>query len=96
MSLTITCPICGERDGYEFRFGGEERGPRPGAESLSAKQWCDYVHNRDNVGGVQKEWWYHRDGCGLWFFIFRDTLINRETASQQEAVQAKTVREDHE
>ncbi len=78
MSLTITCPICGRRNGYEFRFGGEERGPRPDDRGITPWEWCDHVHNRDNVGGVQKEWWYHRDGCGSWFSIERDTLTNLE------------------
>ena len=76
MSLTITCPICGKRSGYEFRFGGEERGPRPEESGLTPQQWCDYVHNRSNVAGVQKEWWYHREGCGTWFKAHRDTRTN--------------------
>ena len=29
MALTITCPVCGKRNGYEFRYGGEDKGPRP-------------------------------------------------------------------
>ena len=78
MSLTITCPICGKRDGYEFRFGGEDQGPRPEEDALTPETWCDYVHMRANIGGVQKEWWYHRDGCGTWFTIWRDTRINLE------------------
>jgi len=84
MSLKITCPICGERDGYEFIFGSEERGPRPAEESLTPRQWCDYVHMRNNTGGRQTEWWFHRKGCGLWFTIERDTLINREVKSKWE------------
>jgi len=83
MTLTITCPICGKRSGYEFKFGGEERGPRPEWENPTPKEWCDYVHKRKNIGGVQKEWWYHQAGCGLWFTIHRDTLINREVSSQE-------------
>jgi len=78
MSLRITCPICGERDGYEFVFGGEERGPRPEEATWTPQKWCDYVHMRKNIGGVQEEWWCHRKGCGLWFTIRRDTLTNRE------------------
>ena len=35
MALTITCPICGKRNGYEFRFGGEEKGPRPDEKDLT-------------------------------------------------------------
>ena len=78
MSLTITCPICGKRNGYEFRFGGEERGPRPIEKDITPAAWCDYVHRRSNVAGIQKEWWYHRDGCGTWFPIWRDTRTNLE------------------
>ncbi len=78
MSFTITCPVCGKRDLYEFKFGGEERGPRPEEKGLTPEAYCDYVHMRTNVGGPQKEWWYHRDGCGSWFTVWRDTLTNRE------------------
>jgi sarcosine oxidase delta subunit len=34
------------------------------------------MYFRDNVAGVQREWWYHRVGCGLWFFAERDTRTN--------------------
>ena len=84
MSLTINCPICGKRDGYEFRFGGEEKGPRPDEKNITHQQWCDYVHMRDNVGGVQVEWWYHRDGCRSWFKIRRNTLTNLEVDDKEE------------
>ena len=83
MSLTINCPICGKRDGYEFRFGGEEKGPRPDEQDITHEQWCDYVHMRDNAGGVQEEWWYHRDGCRSWFKIRRNTLINVEVDDKE-------------
>ncbi len=78
MSFTITCPICGKRNAYEFRFGEVERGPRPDEMGLTPEGWCNYVHMRPNAGGVQKEWWYHRDGCGVWFTIHRSTLTNLE------------------
>jgi sarcosine oxidase subunit delta len=78
MSLTITCPICGKRNGYEFRFGGEEKGPRPGEEGLTPEAWCEFVHLNKSVAGTQKEWWYHRDGCGAWFTIHRNTTTNLE------------------
>jgi sarcosine oxidase subunit delta len=83
MSFTITCPICGKRDLYEFRFGGEDRGPRPNQEELTPEAWCDWVHMRDNLAGPQKEWWYHRDGCGLWFTVWRDTLTNLELSASE-------------
>ena len=77
MSLTITCPICGERNGYEFRFGGEEKGKRPDDRELDTPEsWFDYVHMNKSIAGVQEEWWCHRDGCGAWFTIHRDTTRN--------------------
>ena len=36
----------------------------------------DYVYFRRNVAGVQREWWYHRFGCELWFLAERDTRTN--------------------
>ena len=78
MSLTITCPVCGERNGYEFRYGGEDKGPMPDGKELTPETWTDYVHNNNSVAGVQKEWWFHRDGCGTWFTINRDTTTNLE------------------
>jgi len=83
MSFTITCPICGKRDGYEFRFGGEERGPRPDESDLTPADWAGFVHMRRNVGGVQREWWYHKEGCGSWFAIWRDTLSNLEVTGPE-------------
>ena len=78
MSFLITCPICGKRNAYEFRFGNEERGPRPSGDGVTPREWCDYVHMRSNVAGPQKEWWVHKDGCGAWFTIWRDTRTNLE------------------
>jgi len=78
MSFTITCPVCGKRDLYEFRFGSEERGARPAEQGLTPEAYWDYVHRRTNASGPQREWWFHRDGCGTWFTVWRDTLTNRE------------------
>ncbi|MFO8084534.1 MAG: sarcosine oxidase subunit delta [Desulfobacterales bacterium] len=78
MAFTITCPVCGIRRGYEFRFGGEDKGPRPEEETLTPETWCEYVHMNNCAAGIQKEWWFHRDGCGSWFTIYRDTTINQQ------------------
>jgi sarcosine oxidase subunit delta len=78
MAFTLNCPICGPRNGYEFRFGGEDKGPPPNPEALTPGDWLDYVHLNDSAPGVQKEWWYHRNGCGTWFTAFRDTTTNLE------------------
>ena len=75
MSFLITCPECGERSVYEFRFGGEVlQRPEPGAP---AEDWFRYSYVRRNEMGVQTEWWYHRLGCGRWLQALRDTKTNR-------------------
>lgn len=79
MSFLVQCPNCGVRGVYEFRFGGEYR-IRPRA-SAPDNEWLDYVYNRANISGAQKEWWYHRDGCGEWFVAERDTTSNLISAS---------------
>ena len=85
MTLTITCPVCGKRNGYEFRYGGEERGPRPDEKTLTRETWCDYVHMRAQLAGPRKEWWFHRDGCATWFVIWRDTRTNRQVDDPETA-----------
>jgi heterotetrameric sarcosine oxidase delta subunit len=74
MSFLLPCPNCGPRDVNEFRFQGEvtlRPGPNP-----TLRQLTEYIYFRDNVAGVQREWWYHRVGCGLWFLADRDTRTN--------------------
>ena len=80
MAFLIRCPVCGPRDAYEFRFGGEDKGPRPETEALTPAAWCEYAHLNRSRFGVQKEWWCHRRGCGTWFTTWRDTVRNREAA----------------
>ena len=74
--LILNCPNCGQRNVCEFRNGGEYR-PRPARpREAGDQQWSNYVFFRNNVSGVQKEWWYHRNGCGLWFLAERHTKTN--------------------
>jgi methylglutamate dehydrogenase subunit B len=42
----------------------------------SFRELTDYLYFRDNVAGVQREWWQHRFGCELWFLADRDTRTN--------------------
>jgi sarcosine oxidase subunit delta len=35
--------------------------------------WADYVHNRNGVSGIKKEWWCHTPS-GVWFIAERDTV----------------------
>jgi sarcosine oxidase subunit delta len=86
MSTTITCPVCGRRNIYEFRFGGENRGARPFDSEASPEEWYSYVHLRNNAAGPQQEWWYHRDGCGVWFTIWRDVTNDIEVEMKEKAI----------
>jgi methylglutamate dehydrogenase subunit B len=79
VSFLLQCPNCGLRDVNEFKFQGEvTRRPRSGP---TLRELTDYVYFRDNVAGVQREWWYHRAGCGLWFVAERDTRTNEVLAT---------------
>ena len=84
MAYQITCPICGARDIYEFRFGGEDRGIKPFDDETTPDTWYAYTHLRTNAPKPQKEWWFHRDGCRTWFTIWRDPTINREVNEPEE------------
>ncbi len=79
MSYTITCPVCGQRDLGEFRFGNEDKGPVKDQSKMDHKEYIDQVIMLTTTAGPQKEWWCHTHGCGSWFTIFRDTLTGRQT-----------------
>jgi heterotetrameric sarcosine oxidase delta subunit len=74
MSFLLPCPNCGPRDVNEFSYAGEVT-VRP-TESPSLRELASYVYFRRNVAGVQREWWYHRLGCEVWFQAERDTRTN--------------------
>jgi sarcosine oxidase subunit delta len=48
---------------------------RPQAPPTLA-ELAEYVYFRDNVAGLQREWWQHRAGCAEWFLATRDTRTN--------------------
>jgi sarcosine oxidase subunit delta len=66
MSFHLTCPNCGSRDVYEFRYGGEIVGPQATPESPVVS----------NQAGVHKERWFHRFGCRRWLIAERDVRSN--------------------
>jgi sarcosine oxidase subunit delta len=74
MSFLVPCPVCGARDVGEFAFGGEEL-DRP-STTPSLRELTSYLYFRENVAGLQREWWYHRLGCETWFVAERDTRTN--------------------
>jgi methylglutamate dehydrogenase subunit B len=74
MSFVLPCPNCGPRPVDEFSCAGEvTRRPQrtPGLRELAS-----YLYFRRNVAGVQREWWFHRLGCEIWFQAERDTRTN--------------------
>jgi sarcosine oxidase subunit delta len=78
MSFLLACPHCGPRPVDEYAYFGEVT-TRPTAET-TLRELTDYVYFRDNVAGVQREWWQHRAGCGEWFLAERDTRTNEVKA----------------
>jgi sarcosine oxidase subunit delta len=70
----LSCPFCGPRPVDEYAYFGEVTTRPSGAPSLH--ELTEYVYFRDNVAGVQREWWQHRTGCGEWFLAERDTRTN--------------------
>ena len=74
MAFLLSCPNCGERNIYEFRYGGEvQRRPAPDA---SNQEWAGYFYSRTNIAGWERAWWYHKFGCRKWFIGVRDTVTN--------------------
>ncbi|MEO0485234.1 MAG: sarcosine oxidase subunit delta [Pseudomonadota bacterium] len=74
--MIIPCPVCGPRDAREFVCqGSAARLARP-APDAGEEVWDDYLHNRENVAGVVDELWYHRDGCGSWLIVTRNTITH--------------------
>lgn len=80
MSFLVPCPNCGPRDVNEFGCAGEVT-TRP-TSTPSLRQLTSYLYFRDNVAGVQREWWYHRFGCEAWFLADRDTVTNQVLSSE--------------
>ena len=54
--------------------GGEAHVIRPkNPETLSDKEWGQYVFYRANPKGIFYERWVHSHGCRKWFNVVRDT-----------------------
>jgi sarcosine oxidase, subunit delta len=80
VSYVLTCPNCGPREVTDFGFGGEVN-PRP-RSAPDRRELNEYNYFRRNVAGVQREWWFHRSGCGAWFLAERDTRTNEVLATE--------------
>ena len=51
-------------------------------ESPTLRELTSYIYFRRNVAGVQREWWYHRQGCEIWFQAERDTRTNEVLSTE--------------
>jgi len=71
--MLVTCPNCGPREVVELRCAGETT-RRPRARP-TPRELNEYLYYRDNVAGVQREWWFCR-ACEDWFLAERDTRTN--------------------
>ena len=80
MSFLLPCPNCGPRDVNEFVYAGEVS-VRP-RQPPSLRDLTSYVYFRRNVAGIQREWWFHRFGCELWFQSERDTRTNEVVTTE--------------
>lgn len=75
MASLITCPHCGVRPKEEFSIKGDA-GPQRPAPDASADAWHAYVHLRENVRGVMREYWHHVGGCRRWLVVERHTFTH--------------------
>jgi methylglutamate dehydrogenase subunit B len=74
--LRLPCPLCGERDYTEFRYGGDAGKRRPLDTTTDLKAWHDYVFLFDNPKGLHQEFWQHLFGCRQWLIVERNTATN--------------------
>ncbi|REG86779.1 sarcosine oxidase subunit delta [Marinomonas pollencensis] len=74
--LHLFCPYCQElREENEFHYRGQAHIVRPkDPESLSDKEWGDYLFFRNNSKGIHHEMWYHVSGCRRFFNVTRNTV----------------------
>lgn len=79
--LMIHCPLCGERQYTEFRYGGDADKRRPPHGTSDAKAWHDYLFLFDNPKGAHREFWQHVHGCRQWLIVLRDTATNTVMSS---------------
>ncbi|HEY7729390.1 MAG TPA: sarcosine oxidase subunit delta [Gaiellaceae bacterium] len=73
MAMLVPCPNCGPREVEELRNAGETT--RRPADTPSVRDLNAYIYFRDNVAGVQREWWFCRV-CEDWFLAERHTVTN--------------------
>ena len=71
--MRITCPYCGARDAQEFTYLGAADPQRPHGVAASEAEMVEYVYQRENPAGPNREFWHHGAGCHAWLIVTRDT-----------------------
>ena len=75
--MLIPCPWCGDREDFEFKYGGAADIAYPKDPStVDDPTWARYVFFRPNPKGHFPERWYHSAGCRRWFSLVRDTVTH--------------------
>jgi sarcosine oxidase subunit delta len=69
MSFMLSCPNCGAREPYEFRYGGQILSSDATSPGLGGT-------TTQNLPERQRELWYHRLGCRRWIVAERDVRTN--------------------
>ena len=87
--LLLSCPFCGDRNESEFLYGGAARAPRASAAAAGDAEWLDYLTVAPNPKGPVREKWWHKQGCGKWVVVERDTLTHSIAAAQTGADDAQ-------
>jgi len=81
--MRITCPVCGERDYTEFRYGGDASKMRPAHGTADMNAWYEYVFVFGNPKGPHREYWQHVMGCRQWLVLERNTATNEICRAQR-------------
>ncbi|MFZ0008529.1 MAG: sarcosine oxidase subunit delta [Steroidobacteraceae bacterium] len=81
--MRIICPVCGERDYTEFRYGGDASKVRPTHGTSDMKAWYEYVFVFGNPKGLHREYWQHVMGCRQWLVLERNTATNEVRSSER-------------
>jgi sarcosine oxidase subunit delta len=74
--MRIPCPFCGPRDAQEFVTRGDADPVRPAIGASDDAGLYEYLYERTNPAGVQREHWYHAQGCRNWLVVTRDTVTH--------------------
>ncbi len=74
MSIQIPCAHCGNRPVQEFIYGEIPSIPTSITDEAARDVDFGFMHN--NVAGVQREAWFHSDGCRRWTYLERDTVTD--------------------